>query len=179
MKLAKRAAWIPLAVLVGSGCGGVAQSSAGPPMVTLPVRASPGRAALDVGASTDAPKKVGRSPARPSVVWRSIEDEEAVRKAAFAEGRPVVVYFSAAWCASCGEIDKRTLTAPAVLSERERFETVRIDATDDEDEKRLSAKYKVIGLPSIVVFDATGTEVKRIHEFTEAPIFAKVPAAVR
>ena len=124
-------------------------------------------------------RSVGRPPARPSVVWRSIEDEEAVRKAAFAEGRPVVVYFSAAWCASCGEIDKRTLTAPAVLSERERFETVRIDATDDEDEKRLSAKYKVIGLPSIVVFDATGTEVKRIHEFTEAPIFAKVPAAVR
>ncbi len=177
MKLAKRAVWVPLAVLVGSGCGGVAQSTAGPTMVTLPVRASSGRATLDVGPSTDAPKKGRRSP----VVWRSIEDEEAIRKAAFAEGRPVVVYFSAAWCASCGEIDTRTLTAPAVLSELERFETVRIDATDDEDEdvKRLSEKYKVIGLPSIVVFDGTGTEVKRIHEFTEAPVFAKALAAVR
>lgn len=93
--------------------------------------------------------------------------EEAARAKAIAEKRPVLVDFGATWCKACGELDDRTWPDPRVRAEATRFVAIKVDATDDDspEVKRLQAKYKVVGLPTVVVLDSTGAEAARFNEW--------------
>jgi thiol:disulfide interchange protein DsbD len=44
---------------------------------------------------------------------------------------------------------------------------VKVDATNDEDPQvdAVKGKYKVVGLPTVVIYDSMGKERKRFNEF--------------
>lgn len=157
--------FVPLAFALLVGCGGVVAKA--PATVSL---AQP----RPTGALEVAPGGLAQSPVveRLPVVWHAKNEEDTIRRVARAKGRPVVVRFFAEWCMACRELDK-TMAAPEVVSELERFETVLVDATDDEDPDtaRLSAKYHVVGLPTIVVLDGTGREATRVLEYVDPSAF--------
>ncbi len=92
---------------------------------------------------------------------------EMARERALRESRPMLVDFTAAWCAACKELDKHTFAAPLVGSELGRFIAVRVDATNDDDPKVGAAlqKFGVRGLPTVVIFDSTGKEALRYTDF--------------
>ena len=48
-----------------------------------------------------------------------------------------------------------------------KFVAVKVDATNDEDPQvdAVKGKYKVVGLPTVVIYDSTGQERKRFNEF--------------
>jgi thiol:disulfide interchange protein DsbD len=52
---------------------------------------------------------------------------------------------------------------------------VHVDATDDEDEtvKKLSAKYKIVGLPVLILIDSSGKEATRFNEFVPPEKFVE------
>ncbi|HXX69534.1 MAG TPA: cytochrome c biogenesis protein CcdA [Polyangiaceae bacterium] len=102
---------------------------------------------------------------RADLHWVTSESEG--RKLAQAENRPMIVDFGAAWCGACNELRTRTFANDAVRSEASRFVAVSIDATDDDDPQIVSAKdkYRVVGLPTVVLVDSRGQERKRFAEF--------------
>jgi thiol:disulfide interchange protein DsbD len=110
-------------------------------------------------------------PNAPEIVWMT--NEQAALDKANAEGKPVLIDFGAEWCAACKKLEHQTFPDPNVRSEAQRFVTLRVDATDDEDVNvtKLKDKYKVVGLPTVIMLDKTGKEVVRFNDFVKPDAF--------
>ncbi|MBX3216318.1 MAG: thioredoxin family protein [Labilithrix sp.] len=110
-------------------------------------------------------------PDAPEIVW--LTNEDAALAKANAEGKPVLIDFGAEWCAACKKLEHQTFPDPNVRSEAQRFVSLRVDATDDEDEQviKLKDKYKVVGLPTVIMLDKSGKEVVRFNDFVKPDQF--------
>jgi thioredoxin:protein disulfide reductase len=110
--------------------------------------------------------------------WLTSEAEGS--KIATNEHRPLIVDFGAEWCAACKELTTHTFADDSVRSEAGRFVAVRVDATDDDDAQvnAIKDKYKVVGLPTVVVMDSTGQERVRFNEFVPPERFLSAIRAV-
>jgi len=90
-------------------------------------------------------------------------------------GTPVVIDFYADWCLPCKELDQKTFSDPAVKKEMERFTRVKANLTDDQNDevKRLTKEYGIVGVPTLVFIDAAGHEVpaQRLTGFEEPKAF--------
>jgi len=93
----------------------------------------------------------------PHVVWAT--DEAAGVQRSKAENKPMIVDFTAAWCAACQELEHSTYVDPQVVQAAEGFVTVKVDATSSEDPavKALLTRYEVKGLPTVVFVLPDGT----------------------
>lgn len=109
-----------------------------------------------------------------------LEDETRGMAQARAEGRPVVIDFTANWCAACKELARDTFPAPAVRREASRFVAIRIDSTSMDDTiEALHERYSVRGLPTVVLLDSRGRERRRLTGFVPAAEFAGYLRAIR
>jgi thiol:disulfide interchange protein DsbD len=104
------------------------------------------------------------SEAKP-LTWEHSE-VDAVAKAR-TEKRPLIVDFTAEWCGACKKLSKETFSDPRVAKRIDGFVMLKVDATNDEDPQvdAVKGKYKVVGLPTVVVYDSKGAERKRINDF--------------
>jgi thiol:disulfide interchange protein DsbD len=95
-----------------------------------------------------------------AVAWQKYDT--GVLAAARSEGKPVVIDFYADWCLPCKELDEKTFSDPKVAAQLERFVRVKADLTvpGDEQTKRLTKEYGILGVPTIVFLDANGGEVR-------------------
>jgi thiol:disulfide interchange protein DsbD len=102
------------------------------------------------------------SPSASKLAWLA-DEGQAVAQAASLK-RPVLIDFSAEWCAACKELDKYVFSDDRFEREASRFVLVRVDGTRDSPElQRLYARYRVAGLPTVVFVDAAG---KMLDELT-------------
>ncbi|MBK7584580.1 MAG: thioredoxin family protein [Myxococcales bacterium] len=112
--------------------------------------------------------------AKPSrtLAWEKISVAEAKSKA-LTENRPLLLDFTAAWCGACKELDKHTFSEASVAAEAGRFVAVKVDATDDEDPRVAATlkEHKVVGLPTVLVYDSRGGEAVRCTDFVSAQPF--------
>lgn len=97
----------------------------------------------------------------------------SLQERARAEGKPLLVDFTASWCIACKELSKETFADESVQREAGRFLAAKVDATDDEDPAVLATmtEFKVNGLPTVILFDSSGREAKRLTDFVDAPGF--------
>lgn len=126
-------------------------------------------------ASLDMPKEAsaapitaaqdGNGPAKRLLTWGHSEKDAVVQ--AQTEKRPLIVDFTAEWCGACKKMAKETFADPRVMEKAGHFVAVKVDATDDEDPQidAVKGKYKVVGLPTVVLYDSTGKERKRFNDF--------------
>lgn len=110
-------------------------------------------------------------PNAPEITWMT--NEADARAKAQAEGKPMLIDFGASWCTACKELEHETFPDPSVRTEAQKFVALRIDATDDEDPQvnKLKDKYKVVGLPTVIMLDKDGNEAARFNEFVKPDRF--------
>ncbi len=107
------------------------------------------------------------------IAWKPYSQEE-LSKAGEA-GKPVIIDFYAEWCIPCKELDKMTFSNPAVIDESARFVRLKVDLTSSTSEAavNLIKTFNITGVPTVVIFDASGNEVERITKFVPADEFLK------
>jgi len=105
---------------------------------------------------------------------KSSEDLDREIKAANAAGKPVMLDFYADWCVSCKEMERYTFSNPAVIKEMSKAVLLKADVTDNDDiDKMLLKRFRLIGPPSMIFWDRSGNELKglRLVGFMEAEPF--------
>jgi len=104
-------------------------------------------------------------PNAPAISWLTSE-EEGVAKAK-AENKPLLIDFGAEWCKGCKKLEQQTFPNPKVRAEAQRFVSVKVAMDDDDDPQviALKAKYKIVGLPTVIMLDKSGNEVSRLIDF--------------
>ncbi len=83
---------------------------------------------------------------------------DGVLSQAKVDGKPVMIDFSASWCAACKELEAFTFSGPGVSAVlKERFELLKIDLTETTPDW-LQERYGIVGLPLVLFIDAEGKE---------------------
>lgn len=88
--------------------------------------------------------------------------------------QPVMLDLYADWCVACKEFEKYTFSDPAVQNHLSRITLLQADVTANREEQNaLLKKLQVLGLPTIIFFDARGKEIpgSRVTGFMNAEQF--------
>jgi len=94
--------------------------------------------------------------------------------------KSVIIDFYADWCIPCKELDALTFSDPRVIKLSEEFSTYKADMTKslDSDVEALRDKYKIIGVPTVLILNSKGEEVERITGFVDADEFLKIISGI-
>ena len=93
-------------------------------------------------------------------------------------GQPVMIDYFAEWCVACYEFEDYTFKDRSVQAflEQKKVLLLQADVTENNAEDRaIMNRYKVLGLPTILFFDSSGTELTKLRTtgFEEAEVFLK------
>ena len=104
--------------------------------------------------------------ARAAIAWEPVERWTAARHDG---ARPVLLEFGAEWCIPCREMEATTYVHPEVVREADRFRMVKADITAESDATTaLTDAYAVKGVPTVILFDPTGGESRRMVGYVGA-----------
>ncbi len=105
-----------------------------------------------------------------------IENIDALHRAlAQAEGKPVMLDLYADWCVACKEFEKYTFSDPQVQNALKDTVLLQANVTaNSEQDKALLKELNVLGLPTILFFNAQGKEqpAQRVTGFMDAATFS-------
>ncbi|MCP4262213.1 MAG: DUF255 domain-containing protein [Planctomycetes bacterium] len=106
------------------------------------------------------------TPAGELIAWQGYDD--AVIEDALAEGKPVLIKFTADWCLSCQAVDKVVFHKEDIagLIEEKEVLAIKADTTLDKYPATLALKnkYKEPGVPVTILFLPGAEEPIRLHE---------------
>jgi len=114
-------------------------------------------------------------PSSEFVEISNLNDFQKQLAMANAEGKAVMIDLYADWCVACKEFEKYTFHDPKVQKALGDTVMMQIDLSEDSVENALFwKKYAVLGLPTILFFDKSGTELtqSRVTGFMKAAPFA-------
>ena len=91
-----------------------------------------------------------------------------------------IIDFYADWCIPCKELDAVTFSDEEVIKASKEFENYKADFTKSlsPEVEALRDKYKIAGVPTILILDSNGNEVDRITGFVSAKEFLKILSKV-
>ncbi len=128
------------------------------PSVGAPIDALPG----------DLPDAPRRPPPGPFLTEEPLARAEALRLR-----RPLLVVFAAEWCVPCRLIEADVLSDERVLAMLAGgFVSLHLDVTEETMANReVLARYRVRGVPALVVLGPGGRELDRIEGYLDADAF--------
>ncbi len=109
-----------------------------------------------------------------SIAWQHYDNK--ILAAGIGEKRGVIIDFYADWCIPCHELDAATFSDQKVIAEAKNFHTLKADMTKSlsPDVEALREKYKIRGVPTVLILDSKGNEAKRITGFVSADEFYNI-----
>lgn len=109
---------------------------------------------------------------KESVQWEKVN----INEIKISDGQPVIIDFYADWCVPCKELDVLTFTDKRVIEATKKFKRYKVDLTRTSSEETQLAmrKFNIVGVPTIILIDSNGNEVKRITSFIDADNFMNV-----
>jgi thiol:disulfide interchange protein DsbD len=113
----------------------------------------------------------GAAQVSAGIPW--IRTEAEGLEVARATGKPLMIDFTAEWCAACHEMEKYTYSDSRVVSAAQKFVPVMLDCTEKSDPAILALlkKYGVLGLPTVVFVMPDGRMLGGTVGFVEAEAF--------
>ncbi|MCU0342253.1 MAG: protein-disulfide reductase DsbD [Ignavibacterium sp.] len=110
--------------------------------------------------------------------WKKFRIENY--EASLLNNERMVIDFYADWCIPCKELDALTFSDKRVLKEFERFTVYKVDMTkNNETNESLRKRFDVIGMPTVLIIDSKGNEVKRLTGFVNADEFLSIIVNVK
>lgn len=90
--------------------------------------------------------------------------------------KAMIIDFYADWCIPCKELDASTFSNPKVIEAAKKFNAYKADMTKSlsDQVEALRKKYNIIGVPTVLVINSKGEEVKRITGFVNSNEFLKL-----
>ncbi len=88
----------------------------------------------------------------------------------------MIIDFYADWCIPCKELDAITFSDPRVIEKTKSFKTYKVDMTHtmDENTEKIRKRFNIKGMPTIIIMDSNGKEIKRLTGFVEPEEFIKI-----
>lgn len=88
--------------------------------------------------------------------------------------QPVLLDFYANWCIECHKLASETLNNPKVLTALKRYRLVQVDVTrSNKYTKQIVRHYHILGLPTLLLFNAQGHIDQRLVGYLTAPALLK------
>ncbi|MFC4173249.1 protein-disulfide reductase DsbD [Microvirga sp. GCM10011540] len=93
------------------------------------------------------------------------EQFDAAVSTALAQGKPILVDFTADWCVTCKEIERNVFGNPDVRERLKDVAFIKVDVTDyDEASRTLMQRFSIMGPPTILFLDPkTGQEIAPVR----------------
>ena len=112
-----------------------------------------------------------------SVEWKPFTEDALTE----ISGRGVVIDFYADWCIPCKELDALTFSDPEVIELSKEFETYKADMTKSlsPEVENIRERFKIVGVPTVLILNSNGEEVERITGFVNAKEFFKIISGVK
>lgn len=109
-----------------------------------------------------------------SVDWVAYSDSAVETISSDKKG--IIIDFYADWCIPCKELDALTFSDQRVIDLSKEFATFKADMTKSvsPEVESLRNKYNIIGVPTVLILDPDGGELKRITGFVNADEFYKI-----
>ena len=94
---------------------------------------------------------------------------------------PVIIDFYADWCIPCKELDAITFLDDKVIEESKKFLTLKADMTKSlsPEVESLRNKFKIVGVPTVLILDSNGNEINRITGFVNAEEFIDIIKSIQ
>ena len=96
------------------------------------------------------------------IEFKQVKSEAELQQALAENNKSLVMLdLYADWCVACKEFEKETFSDPSVQKAFGNMLLLQVDMTKNSEENRaLMAKYKVLGLPTILFFNQDGKEIE-------------------
>lgn len=107
--------------------------------------------------------------------WQMLNEQKLIEASVSkSSGKPTMIDFYADWCAQCKELDKFTYIDPKVVELSKNFNNIKVDLT--KENKEITDKYKILGLPVVAFIDKNGKEIEqlRVTGFLKPDEFSKL-----
>ncbi len=88
----------------------------------------------------------------------------------------MIIDFYADWCIPCKELDALTFSDGDVIEESKQFTAYKADLTQSgsPENESLTTRFRIKGVPTILIIDSHGNERERITGFVNAEQFLKL-----
>ncbi len=104
-----------------------------------------------------------------------IEDIEQGKLKAEKENKILMVHAYAEWCVACKELDKYTFSDQDVSKVLKDYVLVRLDFTEKGEKNReLRKRLNIIGMPTVLFFNAQSREIQRFSGFKNKDEFLRI-----
>ncbi len=87
--------------------------------------------------------------------------------------KPVIIDFYADWCIPCKELESSTFSSPDVINASKKYLAFKADMTKSlsPEVESLRDKFNIVGVPTVLILNKKGDEVKRITGYVDAKEF--------
>ncbi len=115
---------------------------------------------------------------KPSPDWNKYSD--SLYEEAIDANQPMIIDFYADWCIPCKELDAFTFSDERVIEKSKEFVNIKVDMTKtmSEETERIRNKFDIVGMPTVLLINSKGEELKRITGFVNADEFLDIISVV-
>jgi thiol:disulfide interchange protein DsbD len=102
--------------------------------------------------------------------WKKFNSEKY--EASLKNQERMIIDFYADWCIPCKELDALTFSDKRVINKFDEFTVYKVDMTKNNDtNEQLRKRFNVMGMPTVLIIDSNGNEIKRLTGFVSADEF--------